>query len=75
MHIKDCYIEMPDEGIFFFMQYKEKGVSMAFGSAWGREKGTCMGDERLQIWNEFSQKQEIGASPEPTLIPGKMKNS
>lgn len=57
------------------MQSKEKGVSMAFGSARGREKGTCMREEKLEIWNEFSQKQEIGTSPELTLIPGKMKNS
>jgi len=41
-------------------------------SAWDGKKGTCMGDERLRTWNKFSQKQEVGASPEPILIPGKV---
>lgn len=30
-----------------------------------------MGDERLRTWNKFSQKQEVEASPEPVLTPGK----
>lgn len=30
-------------GVFFFIQFKDKGMSMVFGSAWGREKGTFMG--------------------------------
>ena len=44
-------------------------------SAWDREQGTCMGDERLRTWNKFSQKQEVGPSPEPTLISGKVQKS
>lgn len=31
------------------------------------------GDERLRLWNEFSQ--DIGASPELTLILRKMQKS
>ena len=58
-------------GVFFFMYFREMGICVAFGSAWGREKGTCMGGERLGLWkNEFSQQQEVGASPELILIPG-----
>lgn len=55
---------------FFFHVIQREGDEYSVRAAWGGENGTYMGDERLGMWNKFSQKQEVGASPEPTLIPG-----